>query len=160
MAVWKKSKDWKYEIFERDVEPEMLPGFEDLVRLWRARRDDRPVPAWSDFDFRDFAGWHGRIVVQEVFHDPFDMRYRLFGETVAERYRADFTGRLLSELVESGQEPAEDMVFYEMATREKLIARVSGELNWLHRPHVSSTFVEFPLSDNGETTTHLLAAMI
>ncbi len=160
MAVWKESKDWKYEIFERDVDPEMLPGFEDLVRLWQARRGDRPVPAWSDFEFHDFAGWHGRIAVLEVIHDPFDMRYRLFGEKVAERYKADFTGRLYSELVESGQEPVEDMAFYEMATAKMLIARVSGELNWLHRPHASSTFVEFPLSDTGETTTHLLAAMI
>ncbi len=160
MAVWKQSRGWKYETFERDVDPDLLPGFEDLVRLWQARRGDRPAPAWSDFEFRDFAGWHGRIAMLEVFHDPFDMRYLLFGETVAERYRADFTGRLLSDLVESGQEPAEDMPFYEMATARMLIARVSGELNWLQRPHVSSIFVEFPLSDNGETTTHLLAAMI
>ena len=160
MTVWKKSKDWTYETFERDVEPEMLPGFEDLVRLWQAKRGDRPVPAWSDFDFRDFVGWHGRITTYEVSHDPFDIRFRLFGEKVAERYRADFTGRLLSELVESGQEPAEDMAFYEMAAAKMLIARTSGELNWLRRPHVSTTFVEFPLSDTGEMATHIVSAMI
>jgi len=160
VTVWKKSKDWKYEIFEGDVEPEMLPGFEDLVRLWQEKRGDRPAPAWSDFDFHDFGGWHGRIAMLEVFHDPFDMRYLLFGEKVAERYKTDFTGKLFSELVDSGHEPVEDMEFYEMATAKMLIARVSGELYWLERPHVSTTFLEFPLSENGETTTHLLSAMI
>lgn len=160
MAVWKEYNFWKYEIFERDIQPEILPGFEDLVRLWRKKRGDRPAPAWSDFDFHDFAGWHGRIVVADIFYDPFDFRYRLFGEKVAVRYNVDFTGKLFSELVDSGQEPAEDMEFYEMACRKMLIARVSGELHWLRRPQVSTTFVEFPMSDTGEITTHLVSAMI
>ena len=160
MAVWKKSNGWTYETFERDVDPEMLPGFEVLVRLWRTKRGDRPAPAWSDFDFRDFAGWHGRITMYEVSHDPFDYRCRLFGEKVAERYQADYTGKLYSKLVESGREPAVDMEFYEMVSRKMLIARTSGGLNWLRRPHVSTIFVEFPLSDTGEMATHIVSAMI
>lgn len=159
MALWKEHNFWKYEVFDRDIAPELLPGFEDMVRLWQKKRDGRPSPAWSDFDFHDFVGWHGRIAVLEVFRQPFDMRYRLFGEEIAERYKADFTGKLLSELVDSGREPPEDLEFYEMLTREMLIARVSGELFWLKRPHVTSTFVEFPLSENSETMTHLLATM-
>lgn len=160
MAIWKESKVWKYEIFDRDVAPEILPGFEELVRLWQNKRGDRPVPALGDFDFHDFVGWHGRVSMLDVFHDPFDLRFRLFGEKVAERYMADFTGKLLSELVDSGRELAEDVEFYQMVCREMHIARVSGELYWLRRPHVKSTFVEFPLSDNGETTTHIVSAMI
>lgn len=160
VAIWKESKGWKYEIFDLDVAPEVLPGFEELVRLWQNKRGDRSVPALGDFDVYDFKGWHGRISMLDVFHDPFDLRYRLFGETVAERYMTDFTGKLLSELVDNGREPPEDVEFYRMACREKRIVRVSGELYWLRRPHVKSTFVEFPLSDNGETTTHIVSAMI
>ena len=160
MAVWKESDFWKYEIFEPDIEPEMLPGFEDLVRLWRKKRGDRPAPAWSDFDFHDFVGWHGRIAVSDVFYGPFDFRYRLFGAKVTERLKVDYTGKLGSELVACGREPAEDLEFYEMTSRKMLITRVSGQLYWVSQPHVSATFVEFPLSDTGEMATHLLAAMI
>jgi hypothetical protein len=160
VTVWKEHDFWKYEIFERDVEPEMLPGFEELVRLWQNKQGDRPAPAWSDFDFHDFAGWHGRIAVSDISYNPFDFRYRLFGEKMAERFEADHTGKLFSDLIDSGQEPTEDLEFYEVACREMLITRVSGQLYWLRRPHISATFVEFPLSDTGEMTTHFVEAMI
>jgi len=160
VAVWKESDLWKYETFELDVEPEMLPGFEDLVRLWHDKRGDRPAPAWRDFGFHDFDGWHGRIAVSDVSYDPFDFRYRLFGEKMAEQFKADHTGKLFTHLIDIGQEPAEDLEFYEMACRGMLITRVSGQLYWLRRPHANVTFVEFPLSDNGETTTNFVEAMI
>lgn len=160
MAVWKEIDSWKYEIFERDIGPERLTGFEGLVHLWNEKRGDRIVPAWRDFDFYDFVDWHGRIVVTDVFYDPFDYRCRLFGEEVAKRLQTDHTGKLGSELVKLSLEPTADMEFYEKACRQMLITRVSGELHWLDRPHVNATFVEFPLSDNGEMATHLLAAMI
>jgi hypothetical protein len=160
VAVWKESDLWKYETFELDVEPEILPGFEDLVRLWHDKRGDRPAPAWRDFGFHDFDGWHGRIAVSDVSYDPFDFRYRLFGEKMAEQFKADHTGKLFTHLIDIGQEPAEDLEFYEMACREMVITRVSGQLYWLRRPHANVTFVEFPLSDDGETTTHFVEAMI
>ena len=160
MAVWKEYDFWKYEAFERDIEPEMLPGFEELVRLWQNKRGDRPAPAWSDFDFYDFVGWHGRIAVSDVFYEPFDYRYRLFGVEIATRGGVDNTGKLGSELVICGDENAEDMEFYEMTSRKLQITRISGQLYWLSRPHVSATFVEFPLSDTGEMATHHLMAMV
>lgn len=160
MTFWKEVDGWTYEYFERDVAPEALPGFEDVVRLWRDKCGGRPVPAISDFDFADFHGWHGRILLSDLFYDPFDFRYRLFGVEIAERLRVDFTGRRYSRLVAEGLEPAEDLEFYEMTCREMLISRVSGELHWLERKHVTASFVEFPLSDGGGRATHLLGAMI
>jgi len=160
VTIWKEVDGWTYEYFARDVAPEALPGFEDMVRLWRDKCGGRPVPAISDFDFTDFNGWHGHIVLSDVFYDPFDFRYRLFGVEVAERLQTDNTGKRYSELVVLGLEPVEDLVFYEMTSREMLLTRVSGELHWLQRKHVTASFVEFPLSDSGDRATHLLAAMI
>lgn len=160
MTIWNKIDGWTYESFERDVAPEMLPGFEDMIRLWRTKLGGRPVPARSDFDFADFAGWHGRIVLSEVHYEPFDLYYRLFGVEVVNRMQTDNTGKRYTELVAQGLEPAVDLEFYEMTSREMLIARVSGELRWLKRKHVTATFVEFPLSDTGDRATHLLSAMI
>jgi len=79
---------------------------------------------------------------------------------MAEIFQADHTGKLFSELVETGREPVEDLEFYEMVARKMLITRFSGQFYWLRRPHTSATFVEFPLSDDGETMTHFLEAMI
>lgn len=160
MTIWNKVDGWTYECFERDVAPETLPGFEDMIRLWRGKRGGRPVPAWSDFDFADFAGWHGRILLSEVQYEPFDLYYRLFGVEMVNRLQTDNTGKRLTELVAQGLEPAVDLEFYEMASRKMLIARVSGELRWLKRKHVTASFLEFPLSDTGDRATHLLSAMI
>jgi hypothetical protein len=33
MAIWREFEGWTYEFFDRDIEPEALPGFEDLVSL-------------------------------------------------------------------------------------------------------------------------------
>jgi hypothetical protein len=160
VAVWKKRENWLYEIFERDVKPDALPGFQDIVRLWQGKCGDRPAPALADFDFYDFVGWHGKIIINDVSYDPFDYRFRLVGVDVADRLGADYTGRYYSELVADGINPIEDFEFYEMTSRQMLISRVSGDLSWTDRRYTGATFVEFPLSDNGKMATHLLAAMI
>jgi len=160
MTVWKRTDDWLYEYFERDIAPDALPGFEDIVMLWQSRRGGRPAPALADFDFYDFKGWHGRIVLEDVFYEPFDYRFRLVGVDVTNRLGADYTGRLYSEVVAGGVNPIDDFEFYEMTCREMLISRVSGDLGWTNRQYTSAVFTEFPLSDNGRMATHLLTAMI
>lgn len=160
MTVWRKVNSWLYETFERDVDPEALPGCEDLVRLWQEKRGDRPVPAWADFDFHDFKGWHGRISLADVMYDPFDIHYRLVGLQIAERLRKDYTGKLYTEMVAEGMVPFDDFEFYEMTSRKMLIARLSGDLRWAGQRHVSVTFIDFPLSNDGEKATHILTAML
>lgn len=56
MPIWRTFPNWTYEYFDGVLEPESLPGFEDLVLLWNEKRDGRAVPSWSDFDFTDFKG--------------------------------------------------------------------------------------------------------
>lgn len=160
MAVWRKVKGWLYETFEPDLEPEMLPGFENIVRLWQGKCGGRPAPAWAEFDFHDFAGWHGRIILADVTYDPFDFRYRLVGTKVAERLRKDYTGKLYTEMVRDGMDPIDDFEFYEMISRKLLISRLSGDLRWVGNKHVTVTFADFPLSDNGEKATQILTAML
>ena len=160
MTVWRKVRGWLYETFERDIDPEALPGFEDLVRLWQDKRGDRPVPAWADFDFHDFRGWHGRISLADVTYDPFDFRYRLVGQQMAERLNKDYTGKLYSEMVSEGMDPVDDFEFYEMTCRKMLISRLSGDLRWAGQQPVTAIFVEFPLSDTGEKATHILSTML
>ncbi len=160
MTIWKQFEDWTYEYFDRDIEPAKLPGFEDLVRLWNDKRGDRAAPMWSDFDFYDFKGWHGRISVHDIVYDPFDYITRLSGTAFDGAYEQTMTGTRGSEMAEMLAENLANMEFYEMTCRQMLISRVSGPLNFKGREHVQVIFVEFPLSDDGIMSTQTLEALI
>ena len=160
MTIWREFEGWTYEHLDRDIEPEALPGFEGLVRLWQGKRAGRAVPAWSDFDFYDFKGWHSRMGVYEIFYEPFDYACRLSGTGLDGVFDRTMTGVKGSELAEIRVEHPATMSFYEMACSQMLISRTSGALNVKGREHVRATFVEFPLSDDGERATHTLEALI
>ncbi len=160
MAIWKEFEGWTYEYFDRDIEPATLPGFEDLVQLWQDRRGDRVVPSWSDFDFYDFKGWHGRLGVHEISYDPFDYAYRLSGTEIDRVHGQTMTGAKGSGLTEMRVEDLLSMEFYEMTCRQMLISQISGPLNLKGRAHVQATFVDFPLSDDGLKATHTFEALL
>ncbi len=159
MAIWKELDGWTYEYFDRDIEPTALPGFEDLVRLWQDRRGDRVVPSWSDFDFYDFKGWHGRISMHDICYDPFDYITRLSGTEVDGVFNQNMTGIKGSNLADMWLEHPTAMEFYEIACRKMLIVRQSGSLKFKGREHVQCTFIEFPLSDDGLKATHTFEAL-
>ncbi len=160
MTIWKELEGWAYEYFDGDIESATLPGFEDLVRLWQDKRGDRPAPSWSDFDFYDFKGWHGRISVYDISYDPFDYTSRLSGTVFDGVYEQTMTGTKGSELAEMRLENPAYMEFYEMTCRQMLISRASGPLDSKERERVQVIFVEFPLSDDGQRATHTLEALI
>ena len=159
MAIWKGFEGWTFEYFDRDIEPATLPGFEDLVQLWQDKRGDRVVPSWSDFDFYDFKGWHGRLGVYDISYDPFDYICRLSGTVVDGVFDRIMTGVTGSDLAEMEVNSSAYMEFNEMTCRQMLISRISGPLNLKGREHVEATFVEFPLSDDGLKATHTLEAL-
>ena len=159
MTIWKEMKGWTFEYFEPDIEPSALPGFEDLVRLTQVRRGDRVVPSWSDLDFYDFKGWHGRLCLYEISYDPFDFTCRLSGTEIDALLGRNLTGMTASELAEMRLELPVTMEFYEMTCSQMLITRTSGSLNFQGRDHVHTTFVEFPLSSDGLKATHTLEAI-
>ena len=47
MTVWRDLDGWRYEYFDRDVDPATLTGFESLAQVWHSKRDGRAVPAWT-----------------------------------------------------------------------------------------------------------------
>ena len=160
MVIWKEFEGWTFEYFDRDIEPDVLAGFEDLARLWQSKRGDRVVPSWSDFDFYDFRGWHSQIGVYEISYDPFDYACRLSGTAVDGVFERTMTGVKGSELAETRVEHPAAMEFYEMTCSQMLISRTSGGLNVKGREHIKAAFVEFPLSDDGLRATHTLEGLI
>ncbi len=160
MTIWKGFEGWAFEHFDRDIEPATLPGFEDLVQLWQDKRGDRVVPSWSDFDFYDFKGWHGRLGVYDISYDPFDYICRLSGTVIEGVFGQNMTGVTGSELAKMEVEDSASMEFYEITYRQMLIVRYSGPLKFKGREHIQVTFVGFPLSDDGLRATQTLEALI
>lgn len=157
MAVWKQLPNWTYEMFALDTPTERFGAFEPLVRLWHAKRAGAALPAWSDFEFYDFKGWHGRIAVQEVFADPFDLRCRLWGSDLTEILGSDNTGKRFSDFGSGYTE--NDLGYLKELCRSASIGRSHGSLDWLQKGYRSVAFIDLPLADDGATPTHLLTAL-
>jgi hypothetical protein len=157
MAVWKSVPNWTYEHFAPDTPPQEFGGFAPLVGLWQGKRGARRLPAWSDFDFYDFKGWHGSVAVQEVTAEPFDLRCRLWGSRLTEVLGTDNTGKLFSEFGSSYTE--NDLGYLQELCRSGSIGKSHGSLDWLQRDYKSVAFVDLPLADDGATVTHLLTAL-
>jgi hypothetical protein len=75
-----------------------------LHAWWSLHAARRGVPDRSDFDPTEFARLLPNMLISEVHHAPFRIRYRLIGTRVAAVLNVDFTGRYLDELIESGSD--------------------------------------------------------
>lgn len=128
-----------------------------LVEIWRSKRRPGALPAWRDFDFYDFVGWHGLVYVDEVVtRDPLDLRCRLWGTRLAELLGADETGKLFSESVaarDSGRVQANTRV-----VEEGLINLLFGRAVLWDR-QVPLTVVKLPCAEDGVVVDHVLGAV-
>ena len=69
-----------------------------LARYWEARRGQRAMPTWADFDPAEIKPLLPHLMVTRYERNPFRVRYTLVGTWVAQYGGADFTGRYLDEL--------------------------------------------------------------
>ena len=153
------SFEWTYRFYHRTAETNSFPVFSSFHALWQSKAGDRSHPAWSDFDFYDFRGWHGWVYVGEVTADRQDFRFRLFGSHIVDLLGDDYTGRLFSQIEEGSA--AGKQVEMEMLPRqvdEGLLVHMEGPINWQGRHHQMMETLALPLSEDGGQTTHILAA--
>jgi hypothetical protein len=73
-----------------------------LNTWWTSNREAGGLPERRSFDPAAFKTLMPNLVVVEVEHDPFRIRYRLVGTRVAQFTGFDFTGRYLDELIALG----------------------------------------------------------
>ena len=160
MTTWREFDGWVYEYFDRDIEPEAFPGFEDLVSLWHDKRGERAAPAWSDFDFYDFKGWHGWIALYDVTWDPFNYVCRLSGTQIDELYGFNSTG---FDSVKMNKAYAESTIrdeFDEMNCRNLTLSRITGPLNIAGKTFTQVIYFELPFSEDGERASGTLEAVV
>ncbi len=150
--------DWRYATCPLDTEPRRLGPFADLVALWQGRRrDGKPLPARDDFEIRDFAPWLGRIFIARIEHDPFDLRFTLWGIQLREWWRVDYTGKTLGELSADREAWQVERNYFRAMHREPFLGVASGYLSQHGRDHIKLLSLDLPLSDVGPVTQVLSA---
>lgn len=150
--------NWKYYRYDLDEPVSDFPHFESLWQCWQTRRTDGKLPAWRDFDFDDFRGWYGFLIVYDVLHNPFDLKYRMFGTEMVEMYKAEYTGKTIRENnfeIEDNQ----DLDHFEGLYNQRKVGASTGPIYWDDRHWRCLSFLDLPLSDDGNTITHFLTAM-
>lgn len=151
--------DWAYDVFDRNTPPSDFGPFEDLVNVWKSKWVGNDLPAWRDFDFDDFAGWYGSLIVEDIIPEGNgDVRFRLWGTKVTDLFHRDLTGKCMSEVEDDWFDPEE----YELVTRiveEGVIIRSRGHLGWEGREYRKIITLELPLAEDGKSIDKILCGV-
>lgn len=159
MKLWQQESGWDYYYCDLDDDTSFFPVFESLCNLWRHKRGDKLLPAWKDFAFEDFIGWHKHLILYEVMTTPFDLKYRLFGTYPTYLFGRDCTGHMMRG-DDNDIEDDCDLHHFQKLYDENLIGASSGSLYWRNRDFIKLTVLDLPLSSDGENVTHFLSTVI
>lgn len=127
-----------------------------VAAAWDAARGDRAMPAKSAIDAFVLRPWLPYIVITDIHHDPFRVRYRLVGTAIVEANKQDYTGLWLAE---SGWLPETidlNMALYRRAADSRMPVYGLSKVKWDMRLEYRFEWALFPLSDDGVTVTHCL----
>lgn len=126
----------------------------ELHQWWQAHRNS-DIPDRAELDPVDFKHLLPNVLISEVVHHPFRIRYRLVGTRVVAATGLDITGQYLDELVSAQDEPWIDD--YGLAYRSR--APVFGT-TWLVSAmgmRSSYEFGIFPLRKGGSRVDQFVA---
>ncbi len=133
-----------------------------LRAWWEQKRGSRAMPSRADISpsqLKDHLGW---VMILDVLPGARDFRYRLIGTLVTQYFSSDSTGRTVMEAFEtSGEAVAKSVngVFRKVA-RDKCVMRTAGDAGWLAEGMEEFEAIYLPLSDDGDTVTHILHAFV
>lgn len=148
-------KGWSYRTYALGDGRCDYAAFQPLFDLWDAKADYPTLPAWKDFDFPDFLGWHANLILYEVLNSPFDLRYRICGSKAVQAYGRDLTGMTLRIGAEDIQEDA-DLAFYQEMTEQRRYGTCEGPAYWRGRLFLKHAFLCLPLAESGDAVTHFM----
>lgn len=134
------------------------PRLRTLYAYWNELRAGRAMPARADIDPVDIPRLLPNLLLLDVEPDTGRLKVRVAGTSVVEMYGSDYTGCYLDE-IEFGDRRA--AVLYDYATcLQTRQLYVSEHSFWTGRDITYRVErVILPLSDDGETVTHLIAGL-
>lgn len=136
--------------------------FEELAAfhaIWRARLDGERLPAWKDFAFEDFLGWHRQVALSDITREDPDPQFRICGTGVVEILGVDLTGKKLSHIgPEQGR--GELLHHFEQIRDRKLIGFMAGLVAIPGREFMQFKVLELPLANAAGEVGQVLHAMV
>jgi len=156
------ASDWSYGCCPLDACPQNLGPFAHLVETWQQRRlDGKGLPPRSAFEIDDFEAWLGRIFIAKVERDPIDIRFTLWGTTLADWWGVDYTGKTLGNQSENPESWETERRYFETMSKAPFIGIAGGLLTQHGRDHIRVLGLDLPMSDDGSNTlTRVLSAHI
>ncbi len=158
MKTWQGHKGWTYRTYPLGDDAAALGIAQPIFDLWRSKADLPRLPAWGDFDFADFLGWHANLILYEVLQNPFDLRYRICGSGAAQAYGKDLTGQTMRAGAADIQEEI-DLSFYNELVTERRVGACAGPAYWRGRHLLQHAFLCLPLSEDGDAVTHFITVL-
>ncbi|UUX49812.1 PAS domain-containing protein [Nisaea acidiphila] len=74
------------------------PELRELYELWKGRCADGAAPSREKFDVLELKRWLPHLQLLDVMESRSDVRYRVIGTWITERYGQDDTGKTWSEI--------------------------------------------------------------
>lgn len=152
MGMQAATRLWFYKGYALDSPSRAFGEMDTFVSTWQKKMGERAgIPLRTDFDFFDFQKYWGRVSIADFCHDPFDVRFRLWGTTLTEWWGMDYTNRYISQEKDAAEtwERAEKPYFKQIAAGN-CIGAFSGSLEVFNRDHIRVKGVELPLIRDGK----------
>lgn len=159
MKKWQENKGWNYYQCDLDEKITDFPIFESIHQLWMDKRTDKWLPAWKDFEFEEFVGWHKHLILYEVTTQPFDLTYRIFSSFAADIYGKNYAGKRFSD-PDFDIEDEYDLLHFKLLHGLHKVGLSTGPVQWFQKEYIKLSFLELPLSADGENITHFLSCMV
>lgn len=129
-----------------------------LYDYWNRRRAGRAMPARADIDPVDIPRLLPNLLLLEVEPGSGRLKVRVAGTAVVDMYGGDYTGRYLDEIEFGDRRPA--VLHDYLACLRSRQPYISEHSFWTRRGvTVRMERVILPLSEDGETVSHLLAGL-
>ena len=150
---------WDFYTYPIDAPASAFAEFAPMIDLWRSKcRDGARYPAWRDFELLDFEGWWGQLALGEIDEVNGSVVFVLWGTQLTTWWGLDLTQKNIV-LISSLKSPAYEaqIDYYRAMFSGERIGFNSGTMESSDRPFLRVKMIELPLSNNGETPTHIFS---
>ncbi|MEQ9490051.1 MAG: hypothetical protein RIM72_13775 [Alphaproteobacteria bacterium] len=142
--------DWFYRVYDRNADADVFGVFAPIVRLWLSKFDGDVLPDWTDFEFRDFAGWYGNISLGEIKPDYSEMIFLLWGTGLVDLWGTDYTGKSMEGETIPAHWDTVEKPYVKAIVERKAIGIAGGRLAAIGREFINITYVDLPVRRSGK----------
>ncbi|WP_193170702.1 PAS domain-containing protein [Nisaea nitritireducens] len=136
------------------------PELRALFSFWQAKAGTRAAPTRQDLDVFDLKQWLPHIQLVDVVENFTDIRYRVVGTWIVERYGQDDTGRTITEigLTDHNREIRDEfLATAENMTPQSIVRPFYDQVGV--KEFSSAERLMLPLSTDGRTCDKVLSAI-